>query len=225
MRWLPAALVLVLATVWLRVAMESAAELEVARRLERDGDRHTAVRHYQYALRWYSPWAAAPREAADALERIGNEAAASGDRPLALEALRSLRGGMLATRSLWSPFGERLPGVNRKLARLTAEQQLAEQGGGNGTGGGVGVDTAAPADASPEALAAGHLRLLELDPRPRPAWSLAVVLGFACWITAIVLLLRRGLDRHGRLVGKPALVWGTLALAGLAVWLAGLWHA
>lgn len=195
--------------VWGRAWVSARGELEAARAAEAAGDVDRALAYHQYAMRWYTPLAAAPREAADALTAIADRAEAAGDRATALAALRRLRGAILATRSLYSPFGDRLPEVNRRLARLTAEEQLA-----------LGQPTLRGRDLA--TLEADHRRLLELDPTPATGWSLVVVLSFVGWVSGAALTIARGLDAEARLVRGPALRWGGFAALCFAAWIAGL---
>ena len=85
-------MVLVIAAIWGRVAVEANAELEAAQAWEALGDTDQAISRYQYAMRWYSPFATAPHASADALWRIGQRAIQDADRRTALSALRQLRG-------------------------------------------------------------------------------------------------------------------------------------
>jgi len=166
--------------------------------------------HLQWAMRAQTPGASAPHRAADLLEGVASDALARGDDPTALRALRRLRGGILSTRHLWSPFGDRLDDVNARLAVVTARTQIAE---GNARG------------ATLDALTAEHARLLALDPTPSVAASLAVSLGFLGWIGCLFGLVFRGLDADLRWVPRVARLWGAGALLTFAIWLFGLYIA
>lgn len=190
-------------------------------RLARDADRHLsagrealaaaqldeAQDHLQWAMRAQVPGLSAPHVAADLLEEIAREALARGDDPTALRALRRLRGGILGTRHLWSPFGDRLERTNRELAAVTARTQVAE-----GFGGGESV----------EALTASHLGLLQLDPTPTLVASLAVTVGFFGWIGGGFGFIFRGLDTDLRAVPRVGRRWGLFTVACFALWIVGL---
>lgn len=210
MRWLALALAVVLGVAWIRVAASAREELAAARAAEAEGDLDRAIRRYQYALRWYSPGADAPRDAAEALWVIARGAHARGDADTALKALRALRGGALATRSLFSPFEHYLGPANRALARLTAEAHV-----GRPSAEGRSVDE----------LEAYHARLLALDPVPAPGWSLLVVLGFVGWVAGGFATIFRGLDREARVRRGPFLRWGGLTALCFAAWVVGLIYA
>ena len=212
MGWFVCALAIVFAAVWARVWTSARAELEEAVMARSAGDVSTAITHYQYAMRWYTPGASAPVDAANALDEIATEAAAAGDRATALRALRRLRGGVLATRSLYSPFGDRLDAVNKRLAKHTAEAQLA-----------LGQSTIR--GRTLVALERDHLTLLQRDPTPAAGWSLMVLVSFLGWLGSVFMTLGRGLDREARLVRPVFFRWGLTALGCFALWLFALSQA
>lgn len=207
-----AAVAVVLAAVWIRVFTEARDELAVAQAAEAAGDRNASLTHYQYAMRWYTPFAAAPEAGASALRRLADEARTAGDAATELEALRLLRGGIRATRSLFSPFGVLAAEVDARLAELTTDAELATAPGD-------------VRDRDREALLAEHARLLALDPTPAPVPALAATLGFLLWIGAAFGFLFRGLDADLRLVQPSARRWLAAFVSSLGIWMLGLWLA
>lgn len=201
---------MVLATIWLRAYLSGREELRIGLAAERAGDVEKALLHYQFAMRWYTPLADAPQQAAESLWTIALQAEARGDRATALTAHRDLRGAIYATRSLYDPFGHRLNAVNRRLARLTAEQQLSQ---------------ASARGRNLETLEADHLRLLELDPTPAPGWSLVVVLGFLGWVGGAFALIARGFGPDIRVRPKPFMRWASVTAICFAAWVVGLIYA
>jgi hypothetical protein len=206
------AVAIVFAAVWARVWTSARGELEAALVARSAGDISTALTHYQYAMRWYTPGASAPVDAANALDEIATEAAAAGDHALALRALRRLRGGVLATRSLYSPFGDRLDAVNTRLAKHTAEAQLA-------------LGQATIRGRTLAELERDHLTLLQRDPTPTPGWSLLVFVSFLGWLGSVFMTVGRGLDREARLVRPTFFRWGLSALGCFGLWLFALSQA
>lgn len=203
----------VLLVIWGRVWFSARADLVLGRAAESTGDLSAAITHHQHAMRWYSPFASAPVEAADALDRIAATAETKGERAVALPALRRLRGGILATRSIYSPFGARLDDVNQRLAVQTAEEQLA-----------LG-DTQTIRGRDRDQLVADHLALLRLDPTPTPLWALLVVLSFLGWVGAVIYSIRFGFTSELK-IRRKALVGGLLTTAVLfGLWVIGLMNA
>ncbi len=207
-RWAWAlAVLVVLGGLAVRLALDAERHLTAGREAQAAAQSEEAQDHLQWAMRAQLPGLSAPLEAADLLEGIAREALARGDDPTALRALRRLRGGILGTRHLWSPFGDRLERTNRELAAVTARTQVAE-----GFAGGKSV----------EALTEEHLRLLQLEPTPTLVASLAVTLGFFGWIGGAFGFIFRGLDRDLRWVPKVGPRWGLFTVACFALWIAGL---
>lgn len=207
-----AAVALVALTLWLRVWWSAGEALAEARAAAAAGDEAAAIEGYAHAMRWYSPAAAAPVEAAAALDALAAAAEARGDRATALRALRRLRGAILATRGLTCPFCARLDDVNQRLARATAAEQRA-----------LGQPTIGGRDDA--GLVADHLALLRLDPVPHPGWAALAVFGFFAWVAGGFLLVFRGFDRALRPVRPAAARYGALVAVGFSLWLLALWQA
>lgn len=210
--WL-SAVSLILAVVWGRAFFESRQAFALGQAAEAAGERDEMLAQYQYAMRWYTPFAESPRAAASALARAADAAEATGDPTRALAALRRLRGGALSTRSFYSPFGELLAGeagVDARIARLSAAEQVA-----------AGLDRGQ----SLTDLEAEHSRLLALDPTPATGWALAATLGFCGWIGGALGFIFRGLDAGLRLAQPAARRWSLLFTTSFGVWMLGLWLA
>ncbi len=212
MRWWGLAFALVLLSIWGRVYYESEQELERAQAAEAAGELETAIEHYQYAARWYSPLASSPETALDALYQIGSEARANGQSDLALKSFRRLRGAILATRGLIRSHAERLDEINQQIAELMADQQLER---GDATVRGRDRDT----------LIAHHLRLLQLDPLPSSGWSLLVILSFLGWIVGVGGTIRRGMTADLEVNKTPFIRWIAVTVLSFVVWLFALSQA
>jgi hypothetical protein len=64
-----------------------------------------------------------------------------------------------------------------------------------------------------------------VDPHaPARAWVIVALVGFALWIGGCIAFARRGLDAADRLVPRAAAQAGGMVLAGMVVWLVGLYH-
>ena len=201
-----------LAVSFVRAFVGAREELAGARAAEAAGDLDAAIELFAYALRWYTPGAGAPVEAADGLQAIAARAEASGDRDHALAALRRLRGGMRAVRSVYSPFAARMASVDDAIARLTADAQIA-----------LGQPTLRGRNR--DQLVADHRALLALDATPAPGWSLLVVLAFAGWVIGGFLTIGRGLDAEGRRVAGAFWRWAGLTAVCFGLWVLGLLSA
>jgi len=202
----------VLLSVWGRVFFESNQELSAAQSAEATGALESALEHYQYAARWYTPGASAPQEALDALERLGTQARSDGRPELALKAFRRLRGALLATRGVLGVETQRLKNTNREIAELMADEQIQRADG-------------SLRDRSRTQLVDDHLALLTIDPIPSRGWSLMVILSFGGWIVGVLMTIRRGLDRELKIQRQPLLRWGIPTIFAFGLWLFSLTQA
>ena len=213
MRWWLVALGVILASAWIRSCTESNAEYHRAVQFEKAPDTlPRALEHYQFAARWYTPFSGTSSDALDALIRIADGARVKGDRALALKALRRARGAILATRWLFNPYGERLERVNRALAEVTADEELARQS----------ITSSGKSRAN---LVDEHLSLLAQDPAPDPWWSLLVVLSFFGWVSCAAFAIWRGFDSELEVDKKPLAMWVISAAISFALWLVSLSNA
>ena len=209
MRWWLAAIVLILSVAFVRVWTSARTELSRAQTAQAAGEIDEAIEHFQYAARWYTPFSSASFDAIDALWRIGQEQEKQGKPTLALKAYRRLRGAILATRSMYSPFESRRVATNERIAQLTADEQLR-----------LGHETIR--GRSRTELVADHLKLLQDDPAPSPGWSLLVVLFFIGWVSGGFVTIYKGLDASGK-TRRPAFAkWLITSLCCFAGWLVAL---
>jgi hypothetical protein len=168
---------------------------------EERGELVEAVRHYLDAGRAYVPGNPVVRRALDRLDAIGVAAVTKGDYATARAAFEAERAAMLGTRSFYTPFGERLPAVNRRLARLMAATEDP-----------LGSPTF-------EQRTAWHEHRLAERLRPKTSVVLLALLGLGLWITCTVVFFRKGLDRNLGLVRAPAIFAGLGFLVGLGMFL------
>ena len=168
------------------------------------GDHGEAVRHYRDAGRAYLPGNPVIRRALDRLDAIGVAAVTKGDYATARAAFEAERAALLGARSFYTPYAERLPGINRRLARLMAATEDP-----SGTAGF-------------EARSAWHEQRLAEKPRPKTALVLLALAGLALWAGSAVAFFRKGLDKNLVLVRAPAVLAGLGFLVGLALFLACL---
>ena len=197
-----------LAVVVTRAVWQGRGALDEGDRALAANDSEEAIRGWRRAARWYVPLAPHVSDAYDRLEALAALAEKKGDLRTALAAWQGVRGSILATRSFYTPHEERLDPANRKIAELMAR-----------------LDPTPPAEMSAPQLVAWHYELLARDESPSVVWSLVALLGFALWIGGGVLFALRGVSADDRLVRRPAITAGAAIMAGLVVWLLGLYNA
>lgn len=193
-----------LAIIVTRLLIDSRQACRQGAAAEQRGDMTEAIRHYLDAGRLYVPGSPFVRQALDRLDTIGVALVNKGDYPLARSAFESERAALLGTRSFYTPYADRLPGIERRIARLLA----AEEGG--------------TASASFEERAAWHAERLRQRPGPKTSMVLLALLGLGIWISCAVIFLRKGLSASLLLQRGPALLAGAGFLLGLALFLVGL---
>jgi hypothetical protein len=190
---------------WGRVWWSGQTEFEAGKHAEGTGDIQKAVEHYQYAARWFAPFAAAPVAGRSALTRIAEQAEKAGDRGTALKAYRRLRGAILSTRGLLQPGIHQLKPTNIGIARLMAKQQFKGQG-------------PTVRGRTEEQLYTDHLALLTLDPIPSRGWSFLVIISFLVWVWAAFMAIRRGFDANLRIQRRPMIYLSSTALCFFLLW-------
>jgi hypothetical protein len=197
-------LAVALAVIVTRLLIDSRQACRLGAAAQQRGDMTEAIRHYLDAGRLYVPGSPFVRQSLDRLDTIGVALVNKGDYPLARSAFESERAALLGTRSFYTPYADRLPGIERRIARLLA----AEEGG--------------TASASFEERAAWHAERLMQRPGPKTSMVLLALLGLGIWISCTVMFLRKGLNASLVLQRGPALLAGAGFLLGLTLFLVGL---
>ncbi len=189
-----------------KVAVAGRAELDEALRAEAAGELDVAITHHRRAVRWFLPVAPWADVSLERLLAIGAQAEEGGDTALALSAYRSVRAGVMAGRSLWTPRSEALRRADERIAHLMASGD------------------APPIDArlSASEREARYLAMLEEDRDPVIGWALLSLLGFGLWILGAYRVLTRAIDRDDRVVQTELRTWGTLFVLGFGCFALGL---
>jgi len=188
----------------IRVVVEGRTALAEGDEAAADGRTDEAIVGWETAARWYLPLAPHVDEAYARMTELATERGARG-----LDAWRAVRSAALATRHLWTPHGDDLAAANTKIAELASRDP----------------EGAAAAGPDAETRRRFHAGRLARDPRPGTGAVVLAIVGIACWLTGIGVLLRRGFDAAGHPARRPALVGGAVTVAGLAAWALGLYNA
>lgn len=202
-----------------RAVWEGRSALSKGDKAHAAGDQDGAIRWWRRAARWYVPLAPHVGSAYDRLETLASQAEqqaraantpaeARAHRRIALAAWRGIRGSILATRSFYTPYADKLEPANRHISELMA---LAEG------------DTAK----QPELAARSdwHYEQLARDESPSVFWSILALLGFATWLGGGALFAVRGITADDKLVTRSAIHAGLLIAGGLFIWMLGLYNA
>jgi hypothetical protein len=192
-----------------RAVWQGRGALDDGDRAYQAGDDEEAIRWWRRAARWYVPLAPHVSDAYDRLETVAAAAERRGDLATALTAWQGVRGSILATRSFFTPHGERLAPANQHIASILARMEGAAPDAGK-------------TEAEREAW---HRELLERDESPALGWSLLALAGFVTWLGGGALFAWRGISADDRLVRRQAATAGVLVASGLFLWLLGLYQA
>jgi hypothetical protein len=196
--WWSAFFAIVVATLMTRVVLDGRDELNAATIEGERGHPRREIVHLGRAARWRAPLFTHDERALSRLESIGAAAVEAGDWALALDAYRELRRALWATRAWGS--------VSDPAALMRADAVIAE-GMAHG-----GYDAGRAAEE------------LARDPTPHGRGTGLAALAFVAWLAAMVGFIRKGLDRQGQLVPRPAIRWGVAALVLLAAWMVLMRH-
>ena len=170
------------------------------------GDKAEAIARWRRTARWYVPLAPHVEGAYDRLEDLAREAEKNDDVETALAAWRGVRSSILATRSFYTPFEDRLDPANQRIAALMA----------------FGENPALDPGKTADQRTQWHYELLSRDESPSPFWAFIALLGLATWLGGGFLFALRGVSEKDQLIPRTAATAGILVAVGLVVWMLGL---
>ena len=189
-----------------RVLHDSRAALRAGDAAVARGQKVVATREYMHAVRMYLPGSPFVSGALARLEHVAREAASVGDLATERQAWEGMRAGLLGARSLYTPHAARLEAANRRLAEIYS--QIEEEGVAPG--------------ASREERRRWHAERLAQRPGPATGATVTALLGLGVWLLAMIVFLRRGVDRTLKLDPRWALLSAVGFFVGFALFLLGL---
>ncbi|RME47485.1 MAG: hypothetical protein D6795_14030 [Deltaproteobacteria bacterium] len=202
---------LLLAIVVARVHHASWRAFHAGRSAQAAGDTPGAIANFERAIHFYAPGSPWVESSVKALWAIGAGAEESGDRALALSAYRTLRSSLYAVRSTYTPFSEWIGRCDDRIARLVAEDPDYRSRF-------PGVSAAA--------LEARVRENLSRNEAPDVLWSIVVEIGFFGWVGGTIGFILRALgESRETFSSRRAIVWGSIVVAGYALWIVGLMKA
>ncbi|MFQ5598455.1 MAG: hypothetical protein ACE5GK_10445 [Nitrospiria bacterium] len=194
----------------IKVFFSSMKEYNKAEAAFSERDYRTAITHYERAILWYLPFGGHVDRSAAQLWAIA-EILEVQDKPLALEAYRSLRSVFYATRSFYTPGKDWIDRANPKIARLMAEQTIYSEADRKKS----------IAKKTEEALA-----ILQRPMKPDAFWSIVLEIGFLGWVGGVLLFIWRAFREGGtQIIAKRGLFWGSIVIFFYALWIVGMMKA
>ena len=204
--WVVLVVLVVIAILYSRALLESRWALQDGNRLQAS-DSSDAIRAYRHAVEWYAPGNPYSRQAAERLFQLGMaESEALGDRQMRLNALESLRTGILVTRSVYTPYQDVLVIAEERIAHLRALEVVGHDS----------EDLQFEQSHQLQLLVASRLRA------PKPWWSLVTVIAFLSWIGLTFFGIRGAYRPNGQLNRRHAIVFTCLSVIALTLWIVGL---
>jgi len=203
-----AAVLFITAFVMGRAIYESRHELFVGLSKIKSSNIEEAIHHFDRSAHWYAPGNPYIGKALDQLWNIGQDLESKGQPRIALLAYDAIRGSIHAIRSFYWPYKNRLPIVNDRIAKLRAQEHVAEN----------------PGVTYKDALAF-HEKALKIDERPYVGWVFLLELGFFGWVFSVVGLIWKGFDPEGQMHLKPSFPWMISIVVCFSFWIVGLLHA
>lgn len=174
-----------------RVIVSGRAALAAGDAAAEAGDLDLAIQRWESAARWYLPIAGHVDEAYTRLIALTGK-----DRRHALAAWRAVRSAALATRGLWTPHADDLATANAAIAEIASRDPEGALAGG------------------PDAAARKtfHTERLARDLGPSRGAVVLFVLGIACFLAGVGLLLRKS---------GPSLAGAAVTVVGVVGWMIG----
>ena len=197
----------IVAAVWLKVALEARSEVALGTAAETAGDRESALVHYRRAVHWYSPFSGAVERAVNAISAMARVAEVAGDRVFALDAWRDLRSSLYAIRHVFIPYEDRLRVSEERIAALVAAEPAT---------------IAEDREKSAPVRVGEALTLLRRDNAPSVVWSLLLLAGFGVWISGVFWFILRAIRDDESLDLRRAAYSGGVVVVGMTLWILGL---
>ena len=168
-----------------------------------------AIREYDLAMHFYTPWGPYIERSAEKLWHIG-EMFEKQDKPdWANIAYYSIRSSFYASRSLYAPGKQWIEKCDDKIADLSVRMLVRE--------GSIKPDAAA-------AEKKKYLYVLTVGRAPDPFWSVLVEIGFFGWVGSVLFLIFKGFGDDGKI--KKASVYGIVSFSlTFALWVVALLKA
>lgn len=202
--------VLATALIWGRVFYLQKSHFQDGEKFLSEKNYKLAIREYDTALHFYSPFSPLNDKASEKLWQIGEMFEQKGEYDWANMAYGSIRSSYYAARSFYTPGRKWIDRCDEKISDVNVKTLIAE-------------GSIKPEEASAEK--AKFMQVARIDTAPSVFWSILAVLAFFGWISSAVFTALKGFTKDGSFVGKKALYGGLSFLSFFAVWVLALLKA
>ncbi len=169
-----------------------------------------AIREYDTAMHFYTPWSPYIQKSAERLWQIGEMFEKQDRLDWANIAYSSIRSSFYASRSLYTPGKDWINKCDDKIADLNVRILIKE-------------GSIKPEEADAEKKK--HLYVLKVDRAPDPLWSVLVEVGFFGWVASIIFMIFKGFDDNGKIRKRFALYGALSFISAFALWIISLLKA
>jgi hypothetical protein len=169
-----------------------------------------AIREYDAAMHFYTPWSPYIEKSAERLWHIGEMLEKQDSPDWAVTAYSSIRSSFFASRSLYTPGTDWIRLCSGKIADLDVKMLIKE------------------GSLKPDEAAAEKKRLLYVmttDRAPAPQWSLLAEAGFLGWLSSVFFIIISGFNEDGKIRPKIVLYGIPAFIITFAVWVISLLKA
>jgi hypothetical protein len=203
------AVVIFLLAVGVRVTYLQRSHYLDAEKYYKEANWKLAMREYDLAMHFYTPWGPYIESSARKLWQIGEMFEKEDKLDWANIAYSSIRSSFYASRSLYTPGEEWIEKCDDKIADVSVRMLVRE------------------GSVKPEAVAAEkkkYLYVLKVGRAPDLFWSVLVEIGFFGWVGSVVFLIFKGFSGDGKI--KKASVYGMVSfLLTFGLWVTALLKA
>lgn len=168
-----------------------------------EADWKLAIREYDSAMHFYTPWSPYIGKSAKKLWQIGEMFEKQGRLDWANIAYSSIRSSFYSSRSLYTPGKFWINKCAEKIADLNVKMLIKE-----------GSLKLGEADAEKMK----HLYVMKVDRAPGPFWSILVEIGFFGWLGSVLLIIFKGFSDNGKIHKKFALYSVLSFLLSFTIW-------
>jgi len=197
--------VIALTMVWIRVFYASMQAYQDAEVYLKQRQLLKAITFFDRSMHWYAPFNPYMDRSAEQLWNIALWAQQQDDIHLSLIAIRAIRRGFYAARSVYAPGKYWINKCEAKINELL-ELERNQQGAPRISAGRDNSTPISQGTTSPDTL-----------------WSVVVEVGFLGWIGSVIglIVFTRTGDRT-RLLTSHAMIWGSLVAIFFALWIVGM---
>jgi len=196
--------------VWLWVGFQQRGHFKAAETFRSQSKWKLAIREYDAAMHFYTPFSPYIGKSAEQLWRMGEMLEEEGRPDWAKLAYSSIRSSFYASRSFYTPGRDWIERCDEKISALDVKR-LIEDG-----------DIAPSREASEREKI---LRVLRTDRPPSVFWSAASGAGFSGWVVAVLFFAFFGFENGGKLRARNALYGALLFSSAFALWVIALLKA